>query len=133
MIGCVPPSAGALQVVGERLNVAVPAACVTVTVCPAMVAVAVRVSTLVVAAAVSVTVPFPDPDAGEADNHPTLVEALQVQPVPAVTPTFTEPPAAPRLAEARDSVGAHRSGSRANPYPQVEFGTAPRASANVFR
>jgi hypothetical protein len=97
------------------VNVAAPAACVTVTVWPAIVAVAVRLSALVVAAAANVTVPFPVPEVGDADNQPALVETLHVQPVPAVTPTLIVPPAATTLAEARDSVGAQRSGRRANP------------------
>jgi hypothetical protein len=58
---CAPPPAGALQLVGVTVNVAVPAACVTVTGWPAMVAVDVRLAPLVVAAAVKVTVPLPVP------------------------------------------------------------------------
>jgi hypothetical protein len=57
---CVPPSAGALHVVG--VTVTPTTACVTVIACPAMVAVALRLVTLDgFAAAVNVTLPLPVP------------------------------------------------------------------------
>jgi hypothetical protein len=129
---CVPPPAGALQLVGVTVKVAVPADCVTLKVCPAMVAVADRLAALVVAAAVSVTVPFPPPDVGEAVNHAALVWADHGQPAPAVTPTLTDPPAAAMVADVGEIVGA-QLGSEAKPYPHVVLGTVPRACAWSFR
>ena len=58
---CVPPLAGALQVVGVTVNVADPAACVTEIAWPATVAVALRLVTDALVAAVSVTLPLPAP------------------------------------------------------------------------
>jgi hypothetical protein len=92
---CVPPPAGALQLVGVTVNVAEPAACVTVTLCPAIVAVAVRVAALVVAAAVRVTLPLPAP-VGELTVSQlwSLVAVHAASLSDAVTVTLCVPPPA---------------------------------------
>jgi hypothetical protein len=73
----VPPTAGALQLVGVTANVAGAAACVTVTVCPAIVAVALRLVTPEgFALAVSVTLPVPIPLATLSVSHGWLLVAV---------------------------------------------------------
>lgn len=58
---------------------------------------------------VSDTVPFPVPDEpAETSIQETLLEAVHVQPVPAVTPAVKPPPAAPMLwALEGDTEGEH--------------------------
>jgi hypothetical protein len=67
---CVPPTAGAAQLVGVTVKLALPAACVTVIACPATVAVALRADTLDgFAVVLSVTVPLPVPLAALSVSH----------------------------------------------------------------
>ena len=90
---CVPPAAGAFQVVG--LSVTVPPACVTLTVCPPSVTVPVRLVRLVVDAVVNVTLPLPVPLVGLTVNQPALLDAVQPRVAElAVTVTPCVPPAA---------------------------------------
>jgi hypothetical protein len=54
------------------------------------------------AAAVSPTVPLLEPDPPDAIViHAAELDAVQLQPVSVVTPTLSEPPAAPTLSVAR--------------------------------
>jgi hypothetical protein len=76
------------------------AACATVKVCPAIVAVPVRVVVAGLAATVRATVPLPVPLAPLATViHDAPLEAVHPQPLPAVTETLADPPAAAGLVE----------------------------------
>ncbi len=92
--GCVPPSVGAAQLVGVTVNVAEPAACVTVIACPATVAVALRLATLdgfAVAASVTLAVPVP-PGALSVSQGCVLVAVHVASLSEAVTATVSVPP-----------------------------------------
>jgi hypothetical protein len=90
---CVPPAAGAFQVVG--LSVTVPPDCVTLTVFPPSVRVPVRLVRLVVDAAVRVTLPLPVPLVGLTVNQTASLDAVHARVAEfAVTVTPWVPPAA---------------------------------------
>jgi hypothetical protein len=90
-----PPAATKPWDAGERLNVQLAAACVTLNVCPATVSVAERAEVVVFAAAANVTVPLPLPVApAEIVTQPALLAAVHAQPAVVVTSTVPDPPAA---------------------------------------
>jgi hypothetical protein len=87
--------AGTLSVVAERAYPQEPV-CVTVMVVPAMVSVPVRLEVAVFAAIENAIVPLPVPDTPLVIvSHAAFEVAVQAQPLPAVTETDDEPPAAP--------------------------------------
>ena len=90
----VPPVAPTAWDVGDKVNAQVPA-CETDSTWPPIVTVAVRELLNVFADALKPTEPFPLPDAPDVMvSQLALLVAVQVQPVPAVTLTLLDPPAA---------------------------------------
>ena len=89
-----PAVAGTLIVVGDKLNVQLPAAAwTTVKVLPAIVTVPVRVVVAAFAATVSVTVPLPEPLAPLATLiQLALLTAVHAQPAAVVTDVLSDPP-----------------------------------------
>jgi hypothetical protein len=88
------PAAGTDRFAGVTVKAHAPA-WVTLKLLPAIVTVAVRGDVAVFAATVRLTEPLPDPEAPDATTiHETGLVAVQLQPVPAVTVTLTDSPAA---------------------------------------
>jgi hypothetical protein len=80
------------------VNVQVAAAWVTVTARPAIVTVPVRPVVAVFAAATTVAVPFPEPvEPVVIDSHEAPLDVFQPHPLPALTVTVNESPAAGEL------------------------------------
>ncbi len=78
------------------------------------------------AAALSVTVPLPLPEAPPAMlSHPTLLAAVQLHPLPAVTWTVIVPPPDPIAADAESSEKVQGAASCATPTAMSLTLTAP--------
>jgi hypothetical protein len=93
-----PPVGGKLTLDGDTEKVHGTPACVMVTVRPAAVNVVLRAVVDMFAVAVNDTVPLPDPLAPLVMlSQLTLSEAVQAQPLAAVTEMLALPPAAARL------------------------------------
>ena len=82
--------------------------CVTVSVCPAIVRLPTRCPTAVFAATVTATVPLPLPDPPDVTViHGVPLTAVHPHPVPAVTATVSDSPAAGELRIPGEMVGEH--------------------------
>jgi hypothetical protein len=102
-----PPPAGTLVPVGDRLKLQGTAFCVTVKVWPAMITVPVREVPAVLAATLRPTVPLPVPLAPEVTViHDALLVADRAQPVVPLTETLTPPPPAATVVLVGDSPNA---------------------------
>lgn len=95
LIDPLSPAAAALMASGDTVYTQEGAACETVKVCPPIVRVADRDDPVVFASTVNATLPLPLPLAPDVIvTHAADVEAVQAQPLPAVTATDPDPPPA---------------------------------------
>src|SRR5207342_1943770 len=90
---CVPPPSGVFTEVGDRPKLHAAPAWLTRAVCPPTDSVAVRAMVDALASVANCTVPPPDPlPPPVMRSHDALLEAVHVQPEPALTPTLCVPP-----------------------------------------
>jgi hypothetical protein len=101
------PSVAKAFAPGEIVSLQLMPACVALNVRPAIVTLPLRDAVPVLAAAVTVTVPLPEPPPVLTASQPIELDAVQVQPAGAVTPTSTDSPPIANAFDVGEIVSLH--------------------------